>query len=519
MAGRQKLREAEFTKKVFHLVDGHDSAPWNMVDPTMGKFLPTQSAFLHDWDYTFQAYGGGLGNGKTSAGVAKAFFLSTLFPRNCGYIGRWDGKELVQTTMAEFFRAIPEYMYTLNKAMGHLKFKKQYGGSEIYYGDLKEPRGLKNYNLGWFWVDQAEEIDLERWTLLVSRLRRKTTLYHNNKPLRRADGSVVEAPTYGIATFNPEGTASYLYRFFHPDSPEKRPDYKLYQATTFDGMAAGFTNQRYVDDMLAIFPEQARRRYLEGSWEVFEGRVFPQFTRETHTIPPMQPQPNWSYYVSIDHGLTNPTSIGIWGVTPDGIKIRLRSHYEGGSKSVSYHAGRLKALTADLPHKPKLEVMDPSCWNKNQSRGEHVFAIVDEYNANGVFPIPGQNDWQAGFNRLNEHLAVDPRLIHPYTGQSGSPRMLICSGGDNEKVISEWMNYKWKKARGTILRNAPDEPIDHNDHSIDETRYLLSVLPTVIVPDVPVVKKDPLQVIRDAQAAWNPLAGTRYVSAGSWMSN
>lgn len=517
MAGKQKLREEQFTRKKFSLVSG-DDAPWNMVDPTRRKFLPTQSAFLHDWDNTYQAYGGGLGNGKTSAGVAKSFFLSTCFPRNCGYIGRWDGKELVQTTMAEFFNNIPSYMYDVNKAMGHVRFKRQYGGSEIYYGDLKEPRGLKNYNLGWFWVDQAEEIDAERWNLLVSRLRRQTTLYHKGQPLRRADGSVIIAPTYGIATFNPEGTASYLYRFFHPDSPEKKEGYKLYQASSFDGMAAGFTSKQYIDDMLAIFPEQARRRYLEGSWEVFEGRVFPQFTRETHVIPPLQPSPRWTYYVSIDHGLSNPTSIGIWGVTPDGIKIRLRSHYEGGGKSVSYHASRLKALTSDLPSPPKLTVMDPACWAKNQSRGDYVFAIVDEYNANGVFPIAGQNNWQAGFNRLNEHLAVDPRLIHPYTGHAGSPRMLICSGGENEHCITEFMNYKWKKAKGTIQRNAPDEPVDHNDHAIDETRYLLSVLPTVIVPEITVAKKDPLAMIAEQRAKWNPLAASVSRSAGSWMS-
>ena len=512
MPSKPKLIEAQFEKKVFSL-------PFNFFDQDLPKFLPTQSAFVHDWEHRFQAIGGGLGNGKTTAIIGKAFYLSTLFPRNRGYIGRWDGKELLQTTMSEFFNAVPASMFeTHNKAMGYIKFKRQYGGSEIYYGDLKEARGLKNINLGWFIVDQAEELDEERWNLLVSRLRKQTVLYGpHNQPLRRPDGSVLIAPTYGIAAFNPEGTASFLYRFFHPESPEKQPNYQLYQATTFDGLAAGFTTQEYVDDMLKVFSPQARRRYLEGSWEVFEGRVFPQFTRESHVIPPMTPSPHWTYYVSIDHGLSNPTSIGIWGVTPDGIKIRLRSHYEGGGKPVSYHASRLKALISDLPAKPK-EVMDPACWARNQSRGDYVFAIVDEYNAHGVFPFAGQNDWQAGFNRINEHLSVDPRLVHPYTGQLGSPRILFCSGGENEHCISEFMNYKWKKAKGTILRNAPDEPVDHNDHAIDETRYLLSVLPTVIVPEVIFTKKDPLQLIRDAQAKWNPLASGPRVSAGSWMS-
>ncbi len=512
MASKPKLLEQQFERRKFAL-------PINLFNKDLPKFLPTQSAFFHDWEHRFQAYGGGLGNGKTSAGCAKAFYMSVLFPRNRGYIGRWDGKELTQTTMSEFFNMVPASMFEIhNKSMGYIKFKRAYGGSEIYYGDLKEARGLKNINLGWFWVDQAEEIDDERWNLLVSRLRKQTVCYGpGSQPLRRPDGSIIIAPTYGMATFNPEGTASYLYRFFHPDSPEKAAGYKLYQATTFDGMDAGFTTREYVDDMLKIFPEQARRRYLDGSWEVFEGRVFPQFTRESHVIPPMRPDPSWTYYVSIDHGLSNPTSIGVWGVTPSGIKIRLYSHYEGGGKPVSYHASRLKALVAGLPTKPKLEVLDPACWAKNQSRGDYVFAVVDEYNANGVFPVAGQNDWQAGFNRLNEHLAVDPHLLHPYTGQSGSPRLLICEGGDNEKCITEFMNYKWKKAKGTVLRNQPDEPVDHNDHAIDETRYLLSILPTVMREETVVPKVDALQRIRDMQGKWNPLA-VEVNHPGSWMS-
>ena len=516
MAGKQKLLEGHLEKKTFAL-------PFNFFDAELPKYMPTQSAFFHDWSNRFQAYGGGLGNGKTSAIIGKAFYLSTLFPRNRGYIGRWDGKELIQTTMSEFFNAIPATMFeTHNKAMGYLKFKRQYGGSEIYYGDLKEARGLKNINLGWFIVDQAEELDEERWNLLVSRLRKQTVLYgQNNKPLKRADGSAILAPTYGIAAFNPEGTASYLYRFFHPDSQEKKSGYQLYQATTFDGMAAGFTTQEYVDDMLKVFPEQARRRYLDGSWEVFEGRVFPQFMRESHVIPHMPLSPHWTYYASIDHGLSNPTSIGIWAVTPEGIKIRVRSHYEGGGKPVSYHAAAFKALCNGLPNPPKLIVMDPACWARNQSRGDYVFSIFDEYVNNGVHPVAGQNDWQAGFNRINEHLAVDPSITHPYTGASGSPRLLIMEGGANEHCITEFMNYKWKKAKGTILRNAPDEPVDHNDHAVDETRYFLTLpgLPLAMKPQVTVERKDPLQAIRDAQAKWNPLAIQPQASAGTWMSH
>ncbi len=510
MAGKRKLLEKHEKQKVFEF-------PVNLWNPELPHYLPTQANFFHDWDVRFRAYGGGLGNGKTTGGCLLAFYLSYVFPGNCGYIGRWDGKELVQTTMSEFFRLVPDKFFeTHNKQMGYIKFKKQYGGSEIYYGDLKKEEWASSLNLGWFWFDQAEEVDEARWKHGVSRLRRITPLFgEGGKPLRGHDGKQFVAPTYGFSTFNPDGTGSYLWKWFHPDSPNKQADYKLYQATTFDGLAAGFIQQDYVDAMLAIYPEQARKRYLEGSWEVFEGKVFPQFAKAQHEINPIPLSPSWNYYVSIDHGLQNPTSIGIWAVTPSGIKIRVREHYEGNGKPVSYHAACLKNLISDLPKKPALMIIDPACYSKNQSKDGRVYSIVDEYNASDVFPVPGQNSWQSGFNRMNEALTVDPNLIHPVTGERGSPRLLCFSTCNN--WLREMSNYKWKKAKGSVLRNAPDEPIDFNDHTIDETRYLLSLIPTAPVQEVEVKKKSPLDIIREMQARMNPFAAPAG-SGGSWMT-
>lgn len=511
MAGRKQLLQRKQSREAFSL-------PLNLWEPNQPRYLPTQAAFLADWDVRFRGFGGGLGNGKTSAGVALAFHLSTCFPGNCGYIGRWDGKELIQTTMAEFFRLVPESMFAAqNKQLGYIKFKNQYGGSEIFYGDLKKEEWASSLNLGWFWFDQAEETDEARWNHGVSRLRRIVPILdEKGKGVKGPWGKDLVAPTYGFATFNPEGTNSYLYRFFHPDSPTKKAGYKLYQATTYDGLAAGFVTQDYVDDMLAVFPEQARKRYLEGSWDVFEGKVFGTFDAALHTIPPVTLQPTWDYYVSMDHGLTNPTSVGIWAVTPDGVKIRIREHYEGAGKTVAYHAACTKNLVSDLPKKPVFYVMDPACWAHNQSKDNRVYSVVDEYNEHGVFPVPGQNEWARGYNRINEALAVDPAARHPVTGELGSPRLLCVNTCHN--WIREMQNYKWKKARGSVLRNAPDEPIDHNDHAVDETRYLLSLLPTVQVPTTPYVPKDALSIWQANRAQYNPLAAKESYGPTSWMT-
>lgn len=483
-------------------------------EPIQFDKLPIQSDFLFDMTNRFQAYGGGLGNGKTTAGCLKAFFLSFLFPGGCGYMGRLDGKEFRQTTLAEFKRLVPEsFIAKKNDQLGYLRFKPQYGGSEIIYGDMKAER-FNNINLSWFYIDQAEEIDDERFQLLVSRLRRKVPMYGSDDKPILVNGEPLLAPTFGFCTFNPEGTSSFLWRHFHPDSPEKKDGYKLYQASTYDGLKAGFIPQDYVDDMVRLFPPDARKRYLDGSWDVFSGRIFPQFHQGTHCLDYIRPQPHWKIYESIDHGLINPTAVQWWGVDEFGIRYLLDEHYEGDGKPVKHHCEVILAKRAQFKQGIAYTYLDSACWATNQSKGGNVYAIVDEYNENGVFPIKGEKDWDTGYTRITQGLAADPALVHPETGELGAPRIFVSSHCTH--FIKEALGYRWKKNRITSqLRNTPDEPMDYNDHHMDAWFYLEASRPNqpVLVVER---KRNILEEIRQTRLRYNPF--TEESHSKSWMS-
>lgn len=493
---------------------------WKLQSGRGGDFdydkLPTQKEFVFDFEHPCQMYGGGVGNGKTAGALAKCFLLSYLAPGNTGLIARWDGKELRQTTMAEWGRMVPSWMFqTHNTQMGYMKFKPQYGGSEIFYGDLKETRAINNYNLGWVYVDQCEEIDDERWNLLLTRTRKKVPLLWQGEPIKHPQtGEELYAPNYNFGTFNPEGTSSYIWRYFHPDSPERKPGYQLYQATSYDGMAAGFVTKEYIDRLLAVFPEQARKRYLEGAWDVFQGRVYPTFSVETHVIPSCPVKPHWKLYESIDHGLQNPTAVGWWAIDEHGNCFLVDEHYEGGGKPVSYHAQIIKAKRAALNHPIAVTYLDAHCWARDQSKGEHVYSIADEYRDHGIYAIPGQKDWNTAYNRINEHLTSDPTHRHPITGELGAPRLYVfehCTC-----FIHEKLGYRWKKQRGTVNRNAPDEPIDYMDHHMDEEAYFFASRPQHPIIKIEVTKS-PLEIWQAQRKSYNPLE-LEEVGAGSWMS-
>lgn len=54
------------------------------------------------------------------------------------------------------------------------------------------------------------------------------------------------------------------------------------------------------------------QRYVLGKWVKAEGLIYPMFTKEFHVVP-TEPRPYSEYQVSIDYGIQNATSMGLWG--------------------------------------------------------------------------------------------------------------------------------------------------------------------------------------------------------------
>jgi len=108
------------------------------------------------------------GTGKTMCGIAKAMELSLRYPNNLGLIVRKNFTDLKDSTMKDFT------LYTGIKVPSN-KDVKLSNGSEIMFRHMDELAGIiQNVNLGWFFIEQAEEFDTsEEFDKLDGRLRRK----------------------------------------------------------------------------------------------------------------------------------------------------------------------------------------------------------------------------------------------------------------------------------------------------------------------------------------------------------
>src|SRR4051812_6171432 len=141
--------------------------------------MPKQREF-HGHPAKYRFFGGGFGNGKTSAGCAEAFWLAMEYPGSVGLIARKTLPEIKATTLQTFLHGgggdprtdwpgVPEELIR-----SHNKSDKKItlvNGSIIHYWPLDDPDKLTNLNLGWFLIDQAEEVPEEMFMMLIGRLR------------------------------------------------------------------------------------------------------------------------------------------------------------------------------------------------------------------------------------------------------------------------------------------------------------------------------------------------------------
>lgn len=437
--------------------------------------MPKQ-AKAHALAAKYRGYCGGWGNGKTSWGCVETVGRLHEYPGTKAIVARKTRPELKSTTwdmlmngdpgMPGSWEGIPrELIETYNKSDLYIKFRN---GSEIYGLPLDDPAKLENFNLGFFWIDQAEEIEEDIFLKFHGRMRQR------------------RGPREGILTWNPAGHNWLWRRFIDPERKLKwHKLYKCIQATTYDN----FNLPKDYFDQFDGLPDAWIQRFVFGSHEVFVGQIFTDYDSDIHVVQPFRIPDEWQRWSCFDPGMRHEAAASWVALDPVGNAYYYREHLEP-NKDAAWWAEKMFEMEAEDDFGGPDERIDrhligPESQQRAQSTGKSVLDIFNEY---GRYPELSDKNPSARISKITEFLRPNEQWVNPWTLESPSPKLFIFDTCD--KLKQYLPQYRWRPQRTNYAEeDSPEQPRKKDDHNIDNLGHILLAFQGL--PEPPNANKKP----------------------------
>ncbi len=360
-------------------------------------------------------------------------------PGSVGLILRFTEGELRKTTWKEFTTVLPhEAIADYNKQSLHITLKN---GSQIYGLHCQSEEKIRSFNADWGHIDEVCEVKEDIYKQLLARLRGPA------------------GPRKCWLTGNPEGR-NWVYRTFVGQQLE---DHAYFHGRTRE---ATFLPKDYIQRLFASYDAAWVERFLEGSWDVFEGQVFPQFDRNTHVLPWAKEDipKKWVRYRGVDHGWRDPT-VCLWAASDGEGNLYVYDLYYQKGRTIEENVRNI--LTQNVGEEYTFSVADPHSNKTEAGSGQKTYEI---YRACGLPLVSAKNNnLPTGIARLREMLEPREGRQHPVTGEKRAPRLYVLN--HCRDLIHEMQQYCYEAPRDG--QSSSGVPKGGYDHAIDALRYVI----------------------------------------------
>ena len=476
-----------------------------------------------------QFFGGGFGNGKTTAAVIKALNLCKEYPGSNGLIARSTYPKLNDTIRKEFLKWCPAE-WIARKALSVDNVVELTNGTVINFryiaqqgkGGESSTSNLLSATYDWIVVDQMEdpEISEKDFLDLMGRLR-------GNTPYKGDDDTMPRSgPRWFMIMANP--TRNWVYRkLIKPlhdlkigirnpdllvDAVTGEPMIELFEGSTYTN--ADNLPEDFIQGLESTYKGQMRERFLMGLWGAFEGLVYPQYDPSVHLL---DSEVVWDYlerlvldgfrptiFEAYDHGIAQPACYGLFFADHRNNVFMLAGFYQKERTVAQLAKGEHLSDGFDgiLDIRKKLHdkglvgadfewtdvYADPAIFKRTSGNARTVgVSAAGLFADEGVSMQRANNDIVGGIAKVQSYLAIDATHEHPIEGTIGSPHLFINS--ELAFMDNEFVDYYWKK---DTAGEYTDVPTDRNDHGMDMLKYALSRRPKLAVL---VLKQQPRAVV------------------------
>ena len=326
----------------------------------------------------FTAYGGARGGGKSWALRYKLLLLCLRYAGIRTVIIRRTFPELRENHVGALYElAVKTGLAEYSESNKVFKF---INGSQIKLGYLDSESDLLQYQGLEFDIialDEATQICERAFAVLAA-------------SLRGANGF----PKRMYLTCNPGGVGhGWVKRLFidraYREGEDPR-DYRFIPALVYDNTALMESNPDYVKQ-LEMLPEELKKAWLFGEWDVFAGQFFTEFDARIHSAKLTLPK-NAEHYCALDYGLDMLACV--FAAIDENDEI-----YESGL-IVSEAAEKIsEKRTEDM-----IFIAPADLWSRQKDSGKSIAELFAE---GGVYLTKLRPERVAGWLALKEWLKTD----------------------------------------------------------------------------------------------------------------
>lgn len=448
-------------------------------DSEIAHFTPRQMSAIKELDsgkVKFLLYGGALGGGKSYFlrwyAVRRLMVLWQVFgiKNAVGMLACEDYPSLKDRQIQKILIEFPAWlgkMHDDHKAYGRcFILAPKWGGGVICFRNLDDPSKYASSEWAFILVDELTKNKFEIFDFLRTRL--------------RVPG-LPDIECQFVGGTNPGSVGhGWVKQFWmdkvFPDEWIKPTDYRpqfAYVPSKADDNPH-ITAEYWA--VLGTLPEQLRKAFRDGDWNIFIGQAFPQFSREKHVKKVINIPDYAQIYMTFDWGFGAPFSIGWWWVDTEGRVWRFAEWY-GWSGQPNQGLRLDDSAIADgiIQREKELQIVGrniirlsgPDCFNKkpNYQGGGQGPSTADVFAGKGLFLSPGDPSRELKIRQFRERLSV----------REGELPMMVVAP-ECEQFIRIIPNIVMDP------RHIEDIDTSGEDHIYDEACHICMARPLAIVP-------------------------------------
>lgn len=437
----------------------------------------------------FQVFSGGFNNGKSYGGCLKALTLLLTFENYRYAIARQTYADLKKTTMQTFFKLCPEELIERHNEQDGLTILKNRSRVDWLHLDNVDESTLRGFEPNSILTDQAEETNEKVFDVLDARVGRwddavvpQYLLDANpNWPQNPITGKYI-APSYNQLLCNPDTQFHYIFRKFHPDSPERFKSGVFWVEGEWDPNLGS----RESFEAALRHDEEWVNKYVKGQWGISEAQIHKVASSSLLEWSPElldRIKRKGNLFRILDHGDASPTCC-LWFAAIDGVYICFREYYLPNAL-VSDHRKNIAELSEGESY--SADFADPSIFHKQSQKNAGFWTVADEYltsdiKAPSITWVAADNNEFATRNRINELLRSDPSRLHPITKEPKAPGLYFIRKSEENPYgcfhsITQLQSQR-RKVLGYVDGKAiycDDRDDKVTDHAYDPTRYFVAM--------------------------------------------